>query len=81
MTTGYSLKLNYPWIFNIEDDPKELWNINTSSAWIAAAAAKPLLDYKASIKRYPNTMPGGDGPSQPDPAPDITPNSIPTPRG
>jgi arylsulfatase len=81
VTTGYSLKLNFPWIFNIEDDPKELWNINTSSAWIAAAAAKPLLDYKASINRYPNIMPGGDGPSQPDPAPDNTPNTIPTPRG
>jgi hypothetical protein len=62
-------------------DPKELWNINTSSAWVAAAAPKPLLDYKASIKRYPNILPGGDGPSQPDSAPDNTPNTIPTPRG
>jgi arylsulfatase A-like enzyme len=81
VTTAYSLKVNYPWIFNVEDDPKELWNINGSSAWVAAGAAKPLLEYKASLKRYPNILPGGEGPSQPDPAPDTTPNTIPTPSG
>jgi hypothetical protein len=44
-------------------------------------AAKPLLEYKASLKKYPNILPGGEGPSQPDPAPDTTPNTIPTPSG
>ena len=81
VTTSYSVKVNYPWIFNVDDDPKEIWNINMSSAWIAAAAAKPLLAYKASLKKYPNIMPGGDGPSQPDPTPDLTPNTIQTPNG
>jgi arylsulfatase len=81
VTTGYSLKVNYPWIFNVEDDPKELWNINTSNAWIAVKAAKPLLEYKASLKPYPNIMPGGDGPDQPDTTPDTTPGTIPSPPG
>ena len=50
VTTAYSLKVNYPWVFNVEDDPKELWNINMSSGWIAVKAAEPLLEYKASLK-------------------------------
>ncbi len=81
VTNGYSLKVNYPWIFNVDDDPKELWNINTSSAWIAVAAAKPLLDYKASLREHPNLVPGGEGPPQPSHAPDMTPETIETPGG
>jgi hypothetical protein len=46
VTNGYSMKLNYPWIFNVEDDPKELWNINTSSSWVAIPVARLLIQYK-----------------------------------
>ena len=44
VVTGYSLQVNYPWIFNIEDDPKEIWNINTSSSWVTMPMAKVLQD-------------------------------------
>jgi len=79
--TGYNLQPNFPWIFNIEDDPKELWNINTVSSWITVPMAKVLMDYKRSIQAFPNLMPGAEGPAQHDTEPDSTPSTIVAPRG
>jgi arylsulfatase len=81
VVNGYNLQLNYPWIFNIEDDPKELWNINTASSWVSVAMAKVLVEYKRSIQAFPNLMPGGEGPAQHDPEPDTTPSSMPASHG
>ena len=79
--TRYSLHLNFPWIFNIEDDPKELWNINTASSWVTVPMAKVLMDYKRSIEVFPNLMPGAEGPAQHDTEPDPMPSTIAAPRG
>lgn len=81
VVNGYSMKTNYPWVFNVEDDPKELWNINTSSSWVTIPVAKALIQYKDSIAKYPNIGPGGEGPSQPDTDPDTTPSTIAVPQG
>lgn len=42
VTTGYSLRVNYPWLFSIEDDPKELRNINNKSSWASVPMTKML---------------------------------------
>jgi len=79
VTTGYRMQLNYPWIFNVEDDPKELWNINTTSSWVTIPMGKILLDYKSSIQKFPNLMPGAEGSQQHDPEPDALPRTIDSP--
>ena len=81
VVNGYSLQVNFPWIFNIEDDPKELWNINTASSWVTVPMAKVLMDYKRSIEVFPNLMPGAEGPAQRDTEPDSTPSTIAAPHG
>ena len=65
---------------HVEDDPKELWNINTSS-WVTIPVAKALIQYKDSIAKFPNIKPGGDGPSQPDTDPDTTPSTLAASQG
>ena len=42
---GARYELQYPWIFNIEDDPKELFNLNTGSGWIGVSIAKIQMQY------------------------------------
>ena len=61
VVTGYRMQLNYPWIFNIEDDPKELWNINTTSSWVAIPMGKILFDYNWSIQKFLGTGLSGSG--------------------
>jgi arylsulfatase len=81
VTTAYRMQLNYPWIFNIEDDPKELWNINTSSSWVAMPMGKILLDYKQSVGKFPNLKPGAEGPHEHDPEGDTVPQGLTSPQG
>jgi hypothetical protein len=61
---------NYPWMFDIEDDPKELSNISSANNWAGVAVAKyvgaPRL---ASLKDHPNLKPGAEGPEEHDPTP------------
>ncbi|APD06212.1 arylsulfatase [Flavobacteriaceae bacterium UJ101] len=52
------VKVNYDWIFDIENDPKELWNVNAEYAWVGVPVAKIVSDYVKSIKKYPNIKPG-----------------------
>ena len=64
MVTGVQTELVYPWIFDVENDPKELWNINISSSWVFPLVSKVFREYLASVKRYPNLAPGQDGPPE-----------------
>ena len=81
VTTGYSQTVNYPWIFNVDDDPKELWNINVTSSWVSVPMAKALIAYRKSIEAFPNIAPGAEGPHDHDPEPDTTPGHISIPQG
>lgn len=64
------IKPTYPWMFDIENDPKEFWNIGLANAWIGAAVAKNVgAPYMASIKASPNLKPGAEGPEEHDPTP------------
>ena len=60
--TSYHQKLGMPMIFDLENDPKELWNINAPNQWLGDVAGKIVRDYIVSIQRYPNIAPGADGP-------------------
>ncbi len=54
----------YLWIFDIENDPKELWDVNAANGWLTATAARIVGEYAKSIAKYPNIKPGAEGPGQ-----------------
>jgi hypothetical protein len=62
VTTGEEIALPYPWIFDVESDPKELWNVNVSSNWVGQAAMPYFVKYQRSLKDAPNIPPGAAGP-------------------
>ncbi len=56
-------KLGLPQIFDIENDPKELWNIAAANNWLKPVITPLLREYAISTRRYPNVKPGAkDGP-------------------
>ncbi|MEH0154487.1 arylsulfatase [Limibacter armeniacum] len=61
-THAVPVELDYPWIFDIENDPKELWNVNVANGWLGVIYAKYMMVYEKSLKQYPNIKPGADGP-------------------
>jgi arylsulfatase len=50
--------LVYPWIFDVDNDPKELWNIAASNVWLGTPMGKVLATYQMSLAKYPNIAPG-----------------------
>jgi len=61
--TGVETDLNYPFVFNLEADPKEMFNISNTNGWIRGGpVARIQRDYAESIARFPNVPPGADGP-------------------
>ena len=63
VTNGYVMKLNYPWIFNLENDPKELWNMSGTSEWLGQPVTRIQTQYYRSLARFPNLKPGQDKPA------------------
>jgi arylsulfatase len=59
---GFKKELNYPWLFNVDNDPKELWDIGSSNGWVNRAFAAIQRDYAASLARFPNIKPGAERP-------------------
>jgi hypothetical protein len=45
MIISEAIKRTYPWMFDIENDPKELWNIASANTWFGVAidANSPML--------------------------------------
>lgn len=56
---------NMPWLFDIENDPKELWNIAPTTAWITEPVGKVLVEYEMSVAKFPNLEPTSDTPEAP----------------
>jgi len=52
------LKLDDPWIFDLENDPKELWNIAAMNPWLGHVLSPVLLGYEKSTVASPNMKPG-----------------------
>ena len=65
---GHKTELDYPYVFDVENDPKELWDIGFMNGWANREIARIRLDYAKSVARYPNIAPGGDRPGQAPPA-------------
>ncbi|MEM9330457.1 MAG: arylsulfatase [Pseudomonadota bacterium] len=55
-------KLESPYLFNITVDPKEEHDIATANSWAWVAMSRLVDEFKASMKEFPNTEPGAEGP-------------------
>ena len=44
----------YPKVFNIEMDPHEDLQVGGLFAWVGAPALKAVVEYKETLKKYPN---------------------------
>ncbi len=60
--TSYSVEPTYPWVFDVSNDPKELWNIALANTWVGEQVAKIAFEYQKSLQKHPNIEPGSDGP-------------------
>lgn len=60
--TAYAETLALPWVFDVGNDPKELWNISAAATWVGGPLAKIRMEYARSVKQFPNIEPGSDGP-------------------
>ena len=66
------MKPNLPYVFDVDNDPKEMWNLNASNAWISRPIGKIVAAYAASLKGHPNIKPGSKGPAEGEtPAPEV----------
>ena len=46
--------VGFPGVFNIERDPRELWNVLGVEAWVLGEYLRITGAYQASLKHYPN---------------------------
>ena len=51
---GSYRSLSYPLIYNIESDPREEFNINTSRGWVAGHAMRIIGEYLQTLEDHPN---------------------------
>jgi arylsulfatase A-like enzyme len=63
-TTAYSEVLPDPWTFDIENDPKEMWNIGTTNIWVRRPVGKIRRAYEDSVAKFPNLRPGAEAPER-----------------
>jgi arylsulfatase len=52
---GTYRKLHYPLIYNIEADPREEFNINTTRGWVAGHAMRIIGEYLQTLEEHPNS--------------------------
>ena len=64
VVTAIHQRLGIPYIFDLENDPKELWNMNAANNWLTPILAPILRDYAISTGKFPNIKPGSAGPPQ-----------------
>ena len=62
VVTATHERLAIPYVFDVENDPKELWNINAANNWLSPILAPILRAYGISTKKFPNLAPGAAGP-------------------
>lgn len=57
---AFDVKLGNPWIFDIENDPKELWNAPVANTWVFPLANRVIAEYAQSVEQFPNIPTGSD---------------------
>jgi arylsulfatase len=65
VVTGVKTTPNVQYIFDIENDPKELWNIAPTNGWVGMPFGKILGLYEQSVAKFPNLEPGSETPGVP----------------
>jgi len=63
VVTATHERLAVPYVFDLENDPKELWNINAANNWLSPVLAPILREYAVSSQKFPNLKPGAAGPA------------------
>lgn len=58
------IELNNPQLFNVEQDPKEMWDIMEPNAWIAEVTNRLMREFHSSVATFPHVPPRGAGPGQ-----------------
>ncbi len=58
------IELNNPQLFNVEQDPKEEWDIMEPNTWIAEVLNGIVREYHASASRCPHVPFRGVGPGE-----------------
>ena len=58
------IELNNPQLFNVEQDPKEEWDILEPNTWIAEVLNRIVREYHASVSRCPHVPFRGVGPGE-----------------
>ncbi|MYE84001.1 MAG: arylsulfatase [Gammaproteobacteria bacterium] len=58
------IELNNPQLFNVEQDPKEEWDIMEPNTWIAEVLNRIVRDYYASVSWCPHVPFRGVGPGE-----------------
>ena len=51
-----------PYLFNIKTDPKEEHDILVTNTWVGGPILGLVHAFRESMKQYPNTLPGAEGP-------------------
>ena len=49
----YKVDLEIPQLFNVAQDPKEMWDIMEPNTWIAQAAVRHIGGYQLSLVEHP----------------------------
>jgi hypothetical protein len=62
VTHGAKTSPNYPWIFDLENDPKELWDIGFTTGWVGTPVGRLINIFEKSVARFPSVKPGSEGP-------------------
>lgn len=62
VVTSIRQKPGVPYVFDLENDPKELWNINAANNWLSPIVGGIVRKYAISTQQFPNIKPGAKGP-------------------
>lgn len=63
MLTSETIKPTYPLIFDVANDPKEMWNIGPANTWVGEPVGRVLGAYYQRLRAHPNIAAGAaDGP-------------------
>ncbi|NKC01906.1 MAG: sulfatase-like hydrolase/transferase [Pseudomonadales bacterium] len=58
------IELNNPQLFNVEQDPKEVWDIMEPNTWIGEVMNGIMREFHTSVANYPHVPPRGIGPGE-----------------
>lgn len=64
LLTSQNVERNYPLLFDLANDPKELWNIAAANNGVGQPMARVVGACQKSLAEHSNIRPGADGPPE-----------------